>query len=151
MSLHEYPQRYEKPNNPQPLVKVTTPADSPAGTLVSNLILNLTKDKTAIVAVQFPSGQYLAIIEMTVHGNPPADSRLPALSVSYTYNGANGTDSYKVEGVTSQGSDVADEFNVTQSVRFTSNGQRAVIAGTTGGLYTGTWSYDAEISIYRVQ
>jgi len=90
------------------------------------------------------------ILSTTVHGNPPQEDALPALVVSYAYDGANGSDSYTVIGVTSQGTDVVNGFTVTQSVRFTHNGQGAIAAGTVGGQYDGNWSYDGTISLYRL-
>jgi hypothetical protein len=152
MSLTQaYPQRYEAPDNPQPGVKVTIPADSPSGTLVAQSTINLNSDRPAVLATQCLAGDYLVIMSLTVDGNPPADSRVPALTVWYPYNGASGGNSYSVEGVTCQGTDVVNGFNITQSVRFSHNGQGVISAGTFGGRYTGNWSYDAAVSVYRVQ
>lgn len=151
MSLtQEYPQRYDAPDNTQPDVAVKIPADSPSGTLAAQSTINLSQDRPAILATQCLAGDYLVIMSITVDGNPPATSRVPALTVSYLYDGATGANSYSVEGVTCQGTDVVNGFNITQSVRFSHNGQGVISAGTFGGRYTGDWSYDATASVYRV-
>lgn len=148
MSLtQEYPQRYS--NNPQPGIAVKIPADSPSGTLAAQSTISLNQDRPAILATQCVAGDYLVIISITVVGNPPADSRVPALSVSYSHDGATGANSHSLEGVTCQGTDVVNGFNITQSVRFSHNGQGVISAGTFGGRYTGNWTYDATASIYR--
>lgn len=151
MSLtQEYPQKYEAPTNPQPGVQVAIPSDSPSGTLVSQITINLNQDRPAIIATQFVAGDYLVVLSMTVDGNPPSDSRLPALTVTYSYDSNTGTDDFTVEGVTSQGTDVVNGFNITQSVRFSHNGQGVISAGTFGGRYTGSWTYTATASIYKL-
>jgi len=106
MSLsHEYPQKGEVPGNSQDgTVQVNIPADSPSGTLVGRMALNLTQDRTALLANHENAGTYLVILSTTVVGNPPLTSALPALLVSYSYDGANGSDAYTVLGVTSKGS-----------------------------------------------
>ena len=131
-------------------VSVRNPAVSPSGTLVAQVTLTaLAQDKTAI-ANQLGAGEYLVISSITVSGNPPSGAKVPALQVSYPYYGANGPDSFTVSGTTSQGTDVSNDFNVTQSCQFTASGEGAVSAGVVGGVYTGAWSYEAVISIYRV-
>ena len=158
MSLTKsYPLPRPIPITGQESVEVQDPAASPSGTLVAQLTLsNLIRDKPAIVATHFNSGNYLVISSVTVTGgNPPASSVIPALQVSYAYDGASGANSNTVAGINCQGSSVVDGFNITQSVSFSHNGEGVISAGTVGGQYTGgtdsspLWDYTATISIYR--
>ena len=150
MSLvNQYPQPRYVPVTSQDSVQVTSPAASPSGTLVSRVSpVSLNRD-VALIGTQFGAGTYLVIMSMTVIGNPPSDSMVPALAVSYSYNGTNGTDPYTIEGTTSQGSAVVNGFTVSQSVSFSHNGQGAISVGTVGGRYTGNWTYNVTASIYR--
>ena len=150
MSLtNEYPQSRYTPVTSQDSLQVTSPAVSPSGLLVSRVSnINLNRD-TALIATQFGAGTYLIIMLISVVGNPPADSIVPALSVSYSYNGANGTDPYNVEGTTSQGTSVVNGFTVSLSVSFAHNGQGVISVGTVGGRFTGNWTYNVTASIYR--
>jgi len=149
--IHEYPQKGEVPGNSQDgTVKVKIPADAPTGKLVGQLTLNLNQDRTAFLASHQNAGDYLVILSTTVVGNPPQSDALPALLVSYSYDGANGSAPYTVLGAMSQGTDVVNGFTVTQSVRFAHNGQGVIAAGTVGGQYTGEWTYSGTVSIYRL-
>jgi len=148
--IKAYPQAYEQPISSQDSIAVATPAVSPTGTLQSQItVSNLSRDK-AFIGTHFNAGNYLIIISMAVSGNPPIAGRVPALQVSYTYDGDGGSNGYTIEGVTSQGTDVIDGFTVTQSVQFAHSGQGVISAGTVGGRYSGNWSYAATVSIYRV-
>jgi len=146
-----YPQRFDLPISSQDSVAVKTPAYAPSGELVSQITINLNQDRPAIIGTQFLAGDYLVRLSMSVNGNPPSDSKLPALTVSYSYNSDTGTADFTVEGLTSQGTDVVDGYNVTQSVRITHNGQGVISAGTFGGRYSGDeWSYTATASVYKL-
>jgi hypothetical protein len=151
-----YPQRINPPQTPPGFTGIVTPAASPSGTLVSTLsINNITSDIPAMVAVQFPRGNYTVISSTTVTGNPPLDNRVPALSASFSYDSDRGTNSFHVIGVTSEGDGVVDGYNITQSVLLAHNGDGVIVAGTTGGHYrhhllAENWSYSSAITIYRL-
>jgi hypothetical protein len=151
-----YPQQSQRrPNSQGATVTVQTPAASiPDGaTLVAQIsVSNFTQDKPAILATQFNAGTYFVISSVTVSGNPPSSSVIPALVVGYSYAGDSGTVPNSVAGVTSQGSEVVDGYNVTSSVEFDHDGQGVISAGVAGGSYqpNQNWGYAATISIYKV-
>lgn len=146
--------QYSTTQNPvissQTAVAVINPAASPSGTLVSQRsFTNLRKDVPAFVATHFGAGTFLVVLSMSVTGNPAGTDKLPGLQVSYCYSD-NGPNSYTVEGPTLQGSEVIDGFTASESVQFDHNGEGAIVAGTTGGVYLSEWNYDATISIYKL-
>jgi hypothetical protein len=152
MSLtNEYPEPRYEPVTSQDSIAVVSPAASPSGTLVSRVTLNSLNRDTALIGTQFGAGNYLVIMSLTVTGsNPPSDNKVPALAVSYSYDGTNGTAPYTLEGTTSQGTSVVNGFTVSQSVSFSHNGQGVISVGTVGGRYTGNWTYNITASIYRL-
>lgn len=150
MSLtNEYPT--ENPViSSQDSVAVLNPAASPSGTLQSQIsFTNLDKDVPAFLATHFVAGTYRVILSLSVNGNPAATDKLPGLVASYCYS-QNGPNGFTVEGPTSQGSDVTNGFTASESVEFSHNGEGVISAGTRGGAYVSEWTYNAEISIYKL-
>jgi hypothetical protein len=153
---HAFPTRKHLPISSQNSVAVQTPAASPiTGTLVSTInVFNQKQDVPSISAVQLSGGSYLAILEITVHGNVPEENKVPAMGILYCYDGEHGATSFKTTGVTCQGG-INDGFTTSSSVLFSQSGQGPVVIGTVGGWYhqplpvPPTWAYDATVTIYR--
>jgi hypothetical protein len=140
--------------NPQNNLTVQSPAASPSGALVSQIVLEgLTADQPAMIAPECAAGDYLVILSLSVSGNPPASNRVPGLQVSFSSTSFNGgSEPLVLQGTTSQGSDIVAGWSTSQSLALTHNGLGAVIcAGTFGGRYTANsdWSYSVTLSIYK--
>ena len=151
MSLtKQYPTTRPPVISSQDSVEVVNPAVSPSGTLASQVTLtNLSKDVPAFLGTQLGAGTYLVILSLSVSGNPASTDKLPGLQVSYCYS-EDGSNSNTVAGPTSQGSAVIEGFTASESVQFDHNGEGAIVAGTTGGVYLSEWTYDATVSIYKL-
>jgi len=150
--IQAYPLVRQLPISPD--VTVDTPASSVPdnATLISTVSLsNLVKD-TNLIGSQLGAGTFFVTSSVTVSGNPPSSSVIPALVVGFSYQGNTGTVNSSLQGVTAQGDSVVDGFNQTSSVQFDSDGQGVVSAKLSGGNYQSNqnWGYSITLQVYKV-